>query len=226
MMSRKRKPPTSPGNDPAARGPGALEETELEPATGPMRSCVIQRVTAPRDELLRFVADPAGRVVPDPSGRLPGRGLHIRPSRANLAALLKRRGLLERLGRGAVTTPPLEELITLIEGALLRRLLEAVGLARRAGALLVGLREVEERLHQGTLPLVILAGDTAHHTREKVERLVRNHPPGLFLELLDRERLGSACGHGPVAVLAVTEAGLARRVAVDAQRWRLISDTG
>ena len=45
------------------------------------RMCIVSRRPLPAERLLRFVADPAGRVVPDLKRRLPGRGAHVGTAR-------------------------------------------------------------------------------------------------------------------------------------------------
>lgn len=61
-----------------------------------------QRLDAER--LIRFVADPAGRLVPDPARRLPGRGLWIEPEAAAIAAAQAKR-LFGRAARRPVSAP-------------------------------------------------------------------------------------------------------------------------
>jgi uncharacterized protein len=53
-----------------------------QPTTGwsrptPLRTCVACRTTSAKRELVRIVRTPDGRVVSDPSGRLPGRGAYL-----------------------------------------------------------------------------------------------------------------------------------------------------
>lgn len=199
-------------------GPPVVREGGTTEA-GPQRTCVVTRVEYPQAALLRCVVDPEGRVVGDAAGKLPGRGLYVHPTRANLLALLKRRGVWEKLAGRPVQLPEGSAWLALVEQLLARRLLDGLGLAKRAGALAVGLREVEEGMAKVSPPLVIVAGDTAHHTHEKITRALTHHPATQVLELMDRERLGQAVGGAQVAVLAVTAAAMAKRVAADGGRW-------
>ena len=47
-----------------------------------VRQCLVTRTTAPAGELIRFVCDPDGKVVPDLKRELPGRGVWVTATRA------------------------------------------------------------------------------------------------------------------------------------------------
>lgn len=187
-----------------------MKNTETHTA---LRSCVITRTEAAKEQLLRFVLDPNGFLTADLAGRLPGRGLYVLPDQPTIRKLLKRRGIVQTEA---------DKTLEFLGTALSKRFLEGLGLARRAGALRRGLRDVTEAFQTEThSPLLLLAADTASNTREKLERLVRRHTLKEYWELLDRAQFGTACGNnGPVAVLAVTNRGMSRRVRSDALRWR------
>ncbi|MBF0160921.1 MAG: DUF448 domain-containing protein [Magnetococcales bacterium] len=176
-----------------------------------VRSCAVTRQHRPKKALLRFVQDAQGGWTADLNGRLPGRGLYVVPTPANLRALAKRWGMLGEV----------EGLLQRVGSGLVARFLDGLGLARRSGSLRRGLRDVSEAVQGGERPILVLAADTAIHTRQKVAQLIHRYTLEDVWELLDREQLGLACGNnGPVAVLAVVELGMAERIRSDALRWR------
>jgi uncharacterized protein len=59
-------------------------------SSGPVRTCVGCRRRAAKHELLRVVAG-EGELVPDPTGRAPGRGAHLHPTSTCLELALRRR---------------------------------------------------------------------------------------------------------------------------------------
>jgi predicted RNA-binding protein YlxR (DUF448 family) len=59
----------------------------------PERSCVACRRVKPKRELVRIVRRPDGSVAVDPTGKAPGRGAYIGPSRECLRLALERRAL-------------------------------------------------------------------------------------------------------------------------------------
>ena len=165
---------------------------------------------------MRLAVHPQGGLAVDLAGRLPGRGLYVEPVRAQVRVLLKRH-------RHAPEEA--EAFLSRLEGQLAQRLVEGIGLARRAGALRRGMAEAEKAVaavggeSAGGDMLLLMAADIAGHTREKAERLASRHGLEAPLAVLDRERFGAVCGGGLVAVLLVLGPGLCRRVGNDARRW-------
>ena len=73
-----------------------------EPTT---RSCIVSRETMPSEQLIRFVLDPEGRVVPDLRHRLPGRGVWV-TARAEMVALAEKKRLFSRGFKEEVKVEP------------------------------------------------------------------------------------------------------------------------
>ncbi|MBF0446375.1 MAG: DUF448 domain-containing protein [Magnetococcales bacterium] len=208
------------------------DTTSLARAAEPGRMCVVTRKTADKSFLLRFVVGPDGSLVEDVTGKLPGRGRYVLPSSQNIAQLLKRSGI-----KGEA----LEQQLERIAQALLRRLLDGLNLARRAGDLRWGMRAVTEMVDglanastKGKTPppmLWLLAKDAASNTRDKFTGQCRKvaaitqQDPEVF-ELLDRDHFGGVCGGNEIAVLIVYSDGMVRRVKADVVRLQsfLVAD--
>lgn len=175
----------------------------------------MSRVRFPQAHLLRFVKSPDGLLVEDISGKLPGHGLYVLPTVGNINRLMKRSGIVGET----------EAVVGRCGLSLSRRFLDGLGLARRAGVVRRGVREVDALLQAGHRPFLVLAADTAVHTRQKLSGVLRRCALEKMVELemvelLDRESLGVACGWSAAAVLAVDDPGLGHRLRVDAFRWR------
>ena len=56
---------------------------------GPLRRCIVTRAELPPDDLIRFVADPSGHIVPDLARKLPGRGVWVTAERPAVEAAIK-----------------------------------------------------------------------------------------------------------------------------------------
>ena len=94
----------------------------------------------PEHRLIRFVAAPDGKVVPDVAAKLPGRGLWVEATAPPSPTAVEKK-LFARAAKAQVTaqTPTLAERA---EKALLARMLGDLGLARRSGALVLGFDNV------------------------------------------------------------------------------------
>jgi ribosomal protein L7Ae-like RNA K-turn-binding protein len=96
------------------------------------------------------------------------------------------------------------------EAVAIRRLLELLGLASRAGALVAGTEAVKIGVKEGSIRRVILANDTAPTQKKKLEPLLqaRGVP---FHVIFSQVELGAATGKNPVAAIGLGEANFARR---------------
>jgi predicted RNA-binding protein YlxR (DUF448 family) len=148
--------------------------------------------------MLRFVRDPQGQVVFDVDAKLPGRGFWLEADRDSVVLALKRQALSRAAGPGS-TVPA--DLPVRIEEALVRRGLDRIGLARRAGVLVSGFDEVERTLRSRRAVLLIQALDAADDGLQKLGRIATDIP---VVRLFDRAELGRALGREEAVHLAVT----------------------
>lgn len=162
------------------------------------RRCIATGEVRAREELLRFVVDPSGRLIPDITGRAPGRGIWLAPDRDNVKTALSRK-LFVRAARRALEIDP--ALDRKVEDLLAARCIELIGLARRAGQAVTGFEKVRARLKQGDAAILLAAQDGAEDGREKLRRLA---PDMTVVDCLTSEELGRAFGreHAVHAVLA------------------------
>src|SRR6476659_1806845 len=96
--------------------------------------------------LIRFVAGPGGVVVPDLARKLPGRGLLVAADRASVETATKK-GLFSRAAKAKLSAPA--DLAQQVETLLKRRLLAALGLAKRGGDLTSGFEKVSQAIASG-----------------------------------------------------------------------------
>ncbi|NNE80514.1 MAG: DUF448 domain-containing protein [Silicimonas sp.] len=109
----------------------------------PERRCIVSGEAQPKRGLIRFAVSPDGVVVPDVLEKLPGRGIWVAADRAALEAAVKK-GLFARAAKQAVTVP--ETLVADVEALLVRRLIDGVSMARKAGRAIAGYEKVRDWL--------------------------------------------------------------------------------
>lgn len=208
----------------------AAEQTTIEPArpdTGrrrdpqaALRRCLVTGDVRPRGELMRFVVGPDDTVVPDLERRLPGRGLWLTGRRDIVAEACAKRAFARGAKRQVtpMTGPDGEGLDAFVEAELLRRAMDALALARKAGAYISGFEKVRAALagleEAGPDRAVLLcARDAGDDGREKVSRLADRIGGVERVDVFDAATLGRVSGRDHTVHALVLPGGAARHVA-------------
>ncbi len=178
----------------------------------PERRCIVGRTSQPRASLIRFVVDPDGVVIPDLKARLPGRGAWVTAERGLVDAAVRRK-LFARAFRRSVTVP--DDLASSVDRLLAQDALGVLGLARRAGRLVLGATKVAELVKSGRAAAVLTASDAAADGRDRMTALRRAAAPDLpAWSLFTSAEMSLAFGGGNV-IHAALQSGHETRSAVD-----------
>jgi len=143
----------------------ALPDDAIARERGPLRRCIATRQTLPKEQMIRFVIGPMRELVPDPGGRLPGRGLWLVTQGDVLRKALKQ-GAFAKAARGSVVIPG--DLGALIVSGLRQRVLDFLGFARRSGEAVAGREAVLDWLRQDKVALLIQASDGSPAERSRL----------------------------------------------------------
>ncbi len=143
--------------------PGATHEPE--------RTCIVSRKAGPASDLMRFVLDPEGRIVPDLRHRLPGRGAWISPTAKTLGEAIRKRSFSRAFKTEAQAVPTLVEDV---DALLVRDVQGALALANKAGAVTTGFTKVEGALGSGKAAALLHAREAAEDGRRKLASVLRN----------------------------------------------------
>lgn len=183
---------------------------------GPERRCIATRESGPTDRMVRFVLGPSGEVVPDLAGKLPGRGVWLTADRALIDRAVTKR-LFSRGFRAQAQAP--EDLADRLEAMLAQRLVELIGLARKAGQAVAGFEKVRARLKEGRVGALLEASDGAADGKEKLARIAAGATGGTpILEVLTGRELGLAFGRDFAIHAALDRGGFADRAIAEALR--------
>ena len=174
----------------------------------------------PEERLVRFVAGPDDMVVPDVARKLPGRGLWVASSREAVDQAA-RKGGFSRAAKAKLSAPA--DLADQVENLLKSRLLSGLGLARRAGDLILGYEKTAQAIEQGKTAWLVEAADGAQDGRRKLLQSARRaaeaglRTPRLF-GVFSSEELGLALGLGNVIHVALLAGRGADRWTIDVER--------
>ncbi len=195
---------------------GADEKSLWSPKGARTRRCIVTGEVLPEDQLIRFVAGPDAVVVPDLARKLPGRGLWVRAARADVE-LAVRKGAFSRAAKAQLKAPP--DLADQVDTLLHRRLLQALGLARRAGELTWGFEKVAAAAASGKVAWMIEAADgSADGRRKLLGPAARLETPPRVIGLFSSTELGLALGLENVIHLAFLVGRGAERWSLDVER--------
>ena len=222
--TRTRRRPTTDPLPQETDGASGVEPDDIdadEPETGPLRRCVVTRERLARERMIRFVVLPpdaeAGRkvgiVVPDLTATLPGRGIWL-SARGDVLETARTRGAFARAARCPVTVSP--DLTSGLAVALVRRVVETLGLARRAGQAVAGFSKAREWLDGGRAGLVVQASDGSPEERQRFLSGWNGRVP--VVAPLDAGQLGSVFGRDHSVHVVLMPGRLAERVQVEAER--------
>jgi predicted RNA-binding protein YlxR (DUF448 family) len=181
------------------------------------RRDIVSGTVLPENRLVRFAAAPDGTVVPDVAAKLPGRGLWVEATRDAVNKAVEKK-LFSRAAKMQVIATA--DLADRVEKALVTRMIGDLGIARRAGRLVLGFDNVLREL-QGPKPpkALIEAHDGAADGKRKLyaaaHRLELNCA---VIESLTSAELGLALGRENVIHAAVQPGGFSDRLTFDAER--------
>jgi len=189
---------------------------------GPQRTCVGCRKSLDQDLLVRYVLSPQGEVVVDYRRKLPGRGVYTCFDLECVESAVKRGHLCRSLRGG--DRPTASELWRVLHDQAQCKALDLIGMARKAGQVVSGTRQVLTELQGGKeFGLLVRAADLSPAIAEKVDRAADRSNVTCF-PVFSKELLGSLLGKSERGVVALKYGSLA--VAINNELERLSKFAG
>lgn len=187
-------------------------ESAERPATeqaAPQRTCVVTRDQKPPEELIRFVPSPDGHIVPDVARRLPGRGVWVTAERVHVAEAVKRKAFAKSLKR-QVSVPP--DLPDMVERLLVKRAMDALSLANKAGLVTTGFTRIEAAIAAGSVAALLHGQEAAADGAGKLDRRFQAAckqigKPAPVIQELTVEQMSLALGRSNVVHAALSAGG-------------------
>jgi len=153
-----------------ARNDDAALDDGPRRAPGSERMCIVTREVMPVNEMIRFVIGPDGQVVPDLKRRLPGRGVWVTATRAAVAEAVKRRAFARGFKAEAHVAPDFPHEV---ERLLEQSVLDALGIARKAGRAALGFAQVERALANEPVVALLHAAEAGRDGMRKLAAKAR-----------------------------------------------------
>jgi uncharacterized protein len=198
-------------------GSRSRERDSLGGSRSRERRCIVSGDVLPEAKLIRFVVGPDGELTPDIGATLPGRGMWVGARAATLATAIEK-NVFAKAAKQAVKISP--DLAARVPSLIVQRLQSDLGMALRAGQLILGFDQVQRAL-QGAEPpaLRVEASDGAADGKRKLFAI--GHARGLkvqTIECLTSAELSVAVGRENVIHAALKSGRLQERLSMDAER--------
>ncbi len=199
-----------------------LEDADDGDVRGSLRRCIVTRTELPPESLIRFVSDPSGTIFPDLARKLPGRGVWVTAERSAIEAAVKQNAFAKSLKR-QVTVPP--DLPEAIDALFVKRLLNSLSLANKAGLVHTGAEKVEKLLDGGRAVALLHGFDGTAEGRRKLDRkftaIQRDKGRSVpIVDWLTIEELSLAMGRSNVVHAGLIQGGATKRFLSEAERLR------
>lgn len=193
-------------------GEAKPDEAADEIATGPLRRCIVTREVLPKEALIRFVVGPGDFVVPDVNGQLPGRGIWVRCERQAVATAVAKHLFAKAAKKSVAADGDLPDKVAAL---LVRRALDLLGLARRAGAAVTGAGKVRTWVESGRTGLFLCASDGGADGRRRLRAMAGD---AAVIEVFSSAELSNALGRDNVIHVAVAPGAFTDRIQREAGR--------
>jgi uncharacterized protein len=182
-------------------------------ATGeePERTCAVTRAKLPPEAMIRFVAGPDEQIFPDLAGKLPGRGIWVVCARSKVAEAARTNAFARSLKRKVTAAADLADLVDLL---LVRRAVDALSLANKAGLVVPGFTKTEILIAQGEAYALVHAREAADDGAGKLDRRLKavqmeldQGPDIRVVRILGVDELSLAIGRPHVVHAALKKGG-------------------
>jgi predicted RNA-binding protein YlxR (DUF448 family) len=184
------------------------------------RRCIVTRAERAPSDLIRFVVDPSGAIVPDLARKLPGRGVWVTADKATVTAAAKGQAFAKSLKRQVTVAPDLPQAV---ETLCVKRVLDALSLANKAGLVTTGFEKVEALLDGGRAAALLHGADAAADGRRRLDRKFAaiqqdKGSAAPIVDWLTIEQLSLAIGRSNVVHAALKQGGATNRLLREAER--------
>jgi hypothetical protein len=159
-------------------------------------------------------------LTPDLDHRLPGRGVWVECARKTIEKAIKTKAFARSL-QAPVDVPG--DLTDRLEAMLVRRAVDALALANKAGCVIAGFQQVDTALEKDGVAVLMHGVDAAEDGRGKLDRKFKaiQREKGREVAIIDNltiEEMSLAMGRPSVVHAALIPGGLAKRFQREAER--------
>ena len=163
----------------------------------------------PSDRTIRFVLCPPNMVSLDLNGEMEGKELLVRASKKELEKMIRK---VRKTYQCFFTE---KNVVSTIDSILLQRIVSLIGLARKAGKIVVGKDKIKKELFYDRVDLLFKAWDSTKKD-SKIEGFLKSNV--CQVQCLKTNELSMPFGKYPVTYLGVMKSGFSSQLMQEASR--------
>ncbi len=185
-----------------------------------LRTCIVTRAEQAPSDLIRFVPAPDGSITPDLARKLPGRGVWVTCNAEMLSEALRSKAFAKSLKRKVTAS---DDLVDQVEQLMIRRVIEALSLANKAGCLVTGFSKIDAELSRGNLVVLLHGREASVDGSGKLDRKWRAVAADLgkipvIVNELTIAQLDLATGRENVVHAGLSAGGATSRFSIEVER--------
>ena len=185
-----------------------------------LRTCIVTRAELPPADMIRFVPAPDGSITPDLARKLPGRGVWVTCNSELLTEAVRSKAFAKSL-KCKVTAP--DDLAAQVERLMVKRVIEALALANKAGCLVTGFSKIDAELSRGNLVVLLHGLEASVDGSGKLDRKWRAVAADLgkkatIVNELTIAQLDLATGRENVVHAGLSAGGATSRFSIEVER--------
>ncbi len=178
-----------------------------------IRQCVVTRERLLKEQMLRFVLDPNGCVIPDIRCKLPGRGVWVEATKKRVEEAIARKAFARGFKQPVSVVSDMPDLI---ENLLHKDCLSALSLAYRAGNVIIGSAKLLEAIGKKPIVFILHSSEAAEDGCRKLDNkfsaaLNSGEMPSNNVSFFSCEQLSSALGQPKVVHIGLKDGSVTNR---------------
>lgn len=180
-----------------------------------VRKCIVSGEVMDKENLIRFINSPDNTIIPDFKNRLGGKGVWVEAKKSVLAKAIEKNFFAKALKTKVKVD---NSLLEMVEKAYIKKGLDYISFAKKAGVLITGFEKVKEIIIKNKVLFLIEAKDSSGDGKSKMTKIASKLP---IFELYNTEELDKALNKVNTVHIAVIKSDMGNSVLKELNKIKL-----
>ena len=167
-----------------------------------------------KDDFIKICLSPDNKLIPDLCDKLPGKSAWLPADKALIVDILRKEDLKTYFGISTIIS---QDLVSLIELILRKKILSSISMAKKSGVLVLGLDTIKTQLVQNRHCLIIVAMGARSLAKKS---FFASENVSIFESLLEQKDLERSTGKFNVKYVGVFSKNFKKTIQVDLNKLK------